>query len=84
MPEPRWIRFEELGFSPSGKTERWAVVSKESGGCLGEVKWFSRWRRYAFYPEMRTLFEHQCLRDIATFCETRTREHRAGLVASDA
>jgi hypothetical protein len=51
---------------------------------LGEVRWFGRWRCYAFYPEPDTLYERQCLRDIADFCEARTREHRESKVAANA
>jgi len=44
---------------------------------LGEVKWFGCWRQYAFFPFPGTAYERQCLRDIAEFCETKTKEHRA-------
>jgi hypothetical protein len=40
------------------------------------VRWFSRWRKYAFYPGRETVFEEDCLREIADFCETRTREYK--------
>lgn len=61
--------------SPSGKTQTWVVAAK-AGGDLGEIRWFGRWRRYAFYPLPQTVFEQNCLRDIANFCETETQRHR--------
>jgi len=58
-------------------TKRWEVVSKLGGDPLGVVKWFGRWRKYAFFPLAECVFEEVCLRDLAEFCETSTREHRA-------
>jgi hypothetical protein len=43
---------------------------------LGWVAWFSRWRKYAFYPKPETVYEEDCLRDIAEFCEAKTKEHK--------
>jgi len=44
---------------------------------LGTVKWFGRWRGYAFFPCQQTVYEQVCLREIADFCEEFSREHRA-------
>jgi len=46
------------------------------GASLGEVRWFGRWRCYAFYPFAGTIYERKCLRDIADFCEKETQRHR--------
>lgn len=68
----RWIKFEDAGASPSGKTRCWLVLTNR-GGWLGDVKWFGRWRRYAFFPAPETVFERTCLRDIANFCDAQTK-----------
>lgn len=74
--------FEE---TPKTKTKVWTVMSaidspKGDGGAeLGEVRWWSHWRKYAFFPNPNTLFEQLCLREIANFCETQTKQHRAVL-----
>ena len=60
----------------TGKTKVWAVEAKEDGAKLGEVRWFGRWRGYAFFP-INAIFEHRCLRDIADFVEGQTKEHRS-------
>lgn len=74
--ETKWLRFVVAGQKP--KTTVWCVVAKEGGATLGRVAWFGRWRKYAFAPNatLETFFEEACLRDIAQFCEERTREHR--------
>ena len=59
----------------TGKTVIYKVVSDTS--VLGEIRWYGPWRCYAFYPEMETVYEKKCLRDIADFCELLTTEHKA-------
>lgn len=71
----RWIGAKFIGTSPSGKTKRWRIETK-FGDTLGYVEWFARWRKYCFAPEENTVYEQDCLRDLATFCEQRTADHR--------
>lgn len=70
----KWIVFNICG--DTGKTKMWEVVSKEGGDRLGLVKWYPGWRRYCFFPAPNTIFEQDCLRDIAQFCENRTAIHK--------
>lgn len=70
-----WIIFDPIGRSTSDKTSVWNVVAREGGNKLGEVSWFGRWRKYCFFPEAGTVFEKDCLRDVANWCESATREH---------
>ena len=63
--EGKWIYFGKLDM-PERKTEVWQVISKH-GGFLGGVKWFGRWRTYSFYPEPETIYEDDCLMEIANF-----------------
>ena len=72
----KWIEFEDAGTTPSGKTRVWWVVSKENRGTIGQVRWDARWRKYVFAPTGGTIYEQQCLRDIATFIEEKTCEHK--------
>lgn len=70
-----YLIYEDAGFSPSGKTQLWNVLSL-TRMKLGRVAWFSRWRKYVFYPESDMLFDSECLWEIAIFCGNKTREHR--------
>jgi hypothetical protein len=75
-----WISFEYAGQSKSGKTSEWRVRPEgkpDLGPCLGVVKWYASWRKYAFNPSANTVFEQDCLREIADFCERQTKEHKA-------
>ena len=48
------------------KTHVWCISSVK-GGLLGKVKWFARWRRYAFHPANGAVFDAACLDDIKEF-----------------
>jgi hypothetical protein len=76
----KWITITWAGPSKSGKTSIYIVRTTDGHVVLGEVRWFGRWRKYAFYPDPNTVYEQDCLRDIATFCEDITRQHRQGII----
>lgn len=71
-----WISFESSGETKSGITKIWTVITKDSNIVLGEIRWHSSWRRYCFLPRGDTLFEQDCLRNIADFIEAKTIEHK--------
>ncbi len=71
----KWIKFCRPRKSPSGKTKVWSVLSFD-GSELGEISWFGRWRKYAFHPAVYTVFEQDCLRKIAGFCEDESKKLR--------
>ena len=61
-----YIRFQVAGFSESGKTQVWNVLMIRHGlEPLGEIRWFGRWRQYAFFPRDDTLYSPDCLHAIA-------------------
>lgn len=61
------IFIELVGKSESGKTSIFDVCDKRYGGSLGTIRWFGRWRQYAFFPEDDTIYSAGCLDDIADF-----------------
>ena len=73
----KWVKIEEVGKSDSGKTLIWDVTNGKF--WLGEIRWFSKWRKYAFYPYQNTVFEEDCMRDISNWCEQATRHHKLSL-----
>ena len=74
--ELTWIRMVEI--KDTGKTKVWNVMEKGNDGRLGQIKWFGRWRKYAFFPVAPTVFEATCLMEIAGFCKEQTDAWRAG------
>jgi hypothetical protein len=73
----KWIKFLEQQVPPDRKTKIFLVLTTDGVSDLGTVKWFGRWRCYSFFPNTDTVFEKQCLRDIADFCEAETKAHKA-------
>ena len=63
----KWIYIDLLTKSKSGKTNIYQVIS--NGIHLGDIKWYAPWRKYAFFPQEKTLYEQDCLKDIAKFLE---------------
>ena len=62
MSDYRWLTFSERPVR--GKTKQVRVGSKSSPMTLGYIQWFGRWRQYAFFPAVNTVFSQDCLRDI--------------------
>ena len=62
-----------VGTSPSGKTEIWDIVSRSRNDTLGEVRWLGGWRQYVFRPDEGTIWNEECLRDVAQFCRLATK-----------
>ena len=65
----KWLEFVEYPELKNKKTKVYAVIHKDSGDDLGEIKWFGRWRQYCFFPDWVVLFSRSCLRDIADFID---------------
>jgi hypothetical protein len=76
----KWVSFQlEEPRRRGRKTDLWHVWSLRTPPAhLGVVYWFGPWRGYAFYPESQTIFEQDCLRDLAEFVESQTVQHRKG------
>jgi hypothetical protein len=82
--EGKWIRFVDEGIPSGLKTHIFRVEAKvdfvegaDAAPILGTVKWFGRWRCYAFFPSQQTVYEKTCLREIADFCQDMTAAHAA-------
>lgn len=73
----KWITVTQRGTSPSGKTNVYDVVALVGGYFLGQVRWYPAWRKYAFFPDQYTIFEEDCMRDIAQFLDDTTKAHKA-------
>lgn len=57
---------EFVDVTPEGrKTKIVEVRAVRDRALLGMIKWFGRWRRYAFFPEPGCVFEAGCLEVIA-------------------
>ena len=80
--ESIWIRFELSGATATAKTQMWNVVAKDGNLVIGRIRWFGRWRKYAFFPANNTVFETTCLNDIAAFLKEKMDERKGGKCAT--
>ena len=65
MTESKYLEFYLLERKP--RTTVWQVKSKHSGDILGVIKWFGKWRQYAFFPWLDTIWNPDCMTDIIQF-----------------
>ena len=72
----RYLRFGEVAARPGRKTKHWTVSRGDGAFALGVIKWYAHWRRYVFEPLAAMVFDPQCLRELADFCQQMTTEHR--------
>jgi len=77
MSEAKYVEFKLVGHNP--KTEIYDVVAKEDGFILGKIKWFGRWRQYAFFASPETVFEKTCLSDIFNFLKQLMENRKQGV-----
>jgi len=76
MLESKFLTFIPQDGDPTRRTQVITVSSKgedkntrrpSTGISLGIIRWYAPWRRYVFVVEPGTLFDSQCLDDIATY-----------------
>jgi hypothetical protein len=73
-----WISFKINERQLKAKTDTWEVWSLDEASHIGQVRWYSPWRKYSFFPASETVWEQDCLRNIAEFIEAETSKHRKG------
>jgi len=71
----KYLMFREVPYK--GKTKRFTVVSRNSGGTLGRISWYSPWRQYCFSPVFETVWNKDCLKDIQDFLQYLMDERKS-------
>lgn len=68
-----FLRFSEDLTGKAKLIRSWTVTAAGSRGCpLGEIKWWTAWRRYCFFPREDTVYDAIWLTEIAAFCVEQT------------
>ena len=76
MMESKYLEFSIQWHYPARKTEVYNVRTKSGGSSLGQIKWYSPWRQYCFYPSPSCVFNVGCLGDISAFIGELTAERK--------
>lgn len=63
----------------TGKTKVIAVVSISHEEIIGEIRWFSRWRQYCFFPYTDTVWSTSCMEDVQTVIDELHEERKINL-----
>lgn len=64
MPDAKYLHIALA--RDTGKTKVWTVMNITNRAPLGEITWYSQWRRYVFVPLKGTLYDSNCLKEITT------------------
>lgn len=72
----KFISFEKIGTSSSGKTNIYSVFNEQNGAVLGSISWYNSFRKYCFFPDSDTLFDSTCLIDISDFMISEMIDHK--------
>lgn len=76
-----FINFVEMNDS-SRKTKQFYIQNKANlTDILGYISFYPQWRKYVFIPNkaITTIFDADCLSEIAEFCKIQTNEWRKEL-----
>lgn len=82
--DEKWSKSSHLFYvddgpvKPGAKTRKFNVFNLRHV-LVAHVKWFGAWKKYCFFPLDSMLFDGNCMREIAEYCDLVTKEHKAGL-----
>lgn len=71
-PAKSFLEFTKI--KDTGKTSTWIVNSADSK--LGYIAWHSPWRRYVYYPDIRTLYDASCMTTIVEFINNLMKDRK--------
>ena len=76
--ERQYIRFDLV--KRKSKTNVYSVININHNYRLGEIKWYSGWRRYCFHTEdEEIILSSGCMNQIIEFIERLKKEQKKGL-----
>lgn len=64
VSETRYLRFMRETPPAGRKTPIVVVLSRSGGYALGQIRWYSAWRQFCFYPQPGCVFNTECMQDI--------------------
>jgi hypothetical protein len=62
---------------PERTTHTWNVLSTTNDTHLGQIRWYSHWRKYCFFPTIETIWDVACLNTIVDFINIETNKKKA-------
>lgn len=71
----RYLNFVDTSIE-GRKTKRFEVINVTAFAVLGRICWFTRFRKYCFFPEPNMTFDAGCLKEIADELNALTDAHK--------
>jgi len=68
----QFIHFVEI--AKKTKTLVWSCRNNKNDEQLGEVRWYTPWRKYCYFPTVVAAYSAGCLSDIHSFIEALQKE----------
>jgi hypothetical protein len=72
----KYLRFVLI--ADTGKTLVYNVISVNQGSILGRLLWWGSWRQYVFEPAPYTVWNKDCLRELAAYLDNLIAARRVG------
>jgi hypothetical protein len=64
IKETKYLIFVDTNQPKTKKTKVIAILNIHHDDIIGEIRWFSRWRQYCFYPHNETIWNFDCLNSV--------------------
>ncbi len=81
LQEAKYKHIHFVMVAEKPKTTVWSCRNNRSDQELGEVRWYSPWRQYCYFPTTPAVYSASCLDDIKSFIQLQNKHHRAALEA---
>lgn len=79
----KYMVAEQNDNAPGHKTSYWSILSAKDADTLGWISWYGRWRQFAFSPATASVFNNQCLIDLAAFLKKLNDLNKQGRVPTN-
>lgn len=58
------------------KTPILFIYSNKDESVLGQIKWFSSWRKFCFFPKQDTVWDDKCLKELTDYLNELNYEYK--------
>lgn len=75
MNKPK-TNYKFIGFKEINKSDKWICYNIKANTTLGLVEYYLPWDQYIIEFEQGTIFNNQCLKDIANFLTQINKKYK--------
>ena len=76
----KYLSVRILSREKGRKTDRWEVFNHTThdgfNDPLADISWYTRWRQYVFDPNLGTVWNDRCLKDVVAFLKSENEKRR--------